>query len=108
MLGAGFMQDTVDKMKKLPSRQSKFKSGSKFMRECQPKNTHRQNGRELKVKEISENEVKEVINRIRLEEQKERRKQRILIPLYALISILIFIVTLLVIKQFLKWYFPFD
>ena len=106
MIGSGFMMNTVDNMKKLPSKKSKFKSGGKFMKDLQPQKTHKHNGGKLEVKEISKSELEEVLSSIRLDEQKERRKLRLRLPLYTLIAIFIFIVTLVAIKQFLLWYFP--
>jgi len=107
MIGSGFMMNTVDNMKKLPSKKSKFKSGGKFMKDQLPQKIHNQNGRKLKVKEIAKSELEEVLRNIRLDEQKKRRNRKLLFPLYTLIAILIFIVSLFVIKQFLEWYFPF-
>jgi hypothetical protein len=61
MLGSGFLQDTVDKMAKLPSRQSIFQSGGKFKSGHRLQNTCKPNARKLKVKEIFESVVKKRI-----------------------------------------------
>ena len=104
--GFGFIWDMMDKMKenlsRLPSKQPKFKLGSKFMEGRIPEKT-RQN-RKLKVKEISESELAEVISKIRLDMQEERRRQQFLLPLIILIVILILIVIFILFCQLLEWY----
>ena len=108
IFGAGFMQDMVDKVKenlaRLPSKQPKNKLGRKFMEGWLPENTHQQNGQKVKIKKLSESELDEVINKIRLELQEERRKWRLILPFIILISILILILILIVFGQLLDWY----
>ena len=110
MLGAGFMQDMVDKnrenLAKLPSKQNqKYTFGRKFMQGRTLIVNHKQNSQKIKVKEISESKLEEVISRIKLDAQKERRKRRLLIPLIILISILILIMTYLLFAKYLEWAF---
>jgi len=107
MLGSGFLYDTVDKMKKLPDRKSKFKSGGKFSKGLHYQDTCKQNGRKIEVKEISDSELKEVINKIRLDAQKEKRKQRITFLISTLIVILLLIFFFAVFGPFIMWHFSF-
>jgi predicted nucleic acid-binding Zn ribbon protein len=105
--GWGHILHMVETMKenlsRLPSKQRKFKLGSKFREGWLPEKT-RQN-RKLKVKEISESELAEVISNIRLEIQEERRRQRqLILPLCILIAALILIIILIVFSQLLEWY----
>jgi hypothetical protein len=86
MMLSGFIYDTVDKMKKLPTRESKFKSSGKFKSGLQPRNTCNQNIRKLKVKKISESELEEVISKIRLDAQREKRKRRVLLLLLVILA----------------------
>ena len=105
--GWGHILHMVETMKenlsRLPSKQPKFKLGSKFMEGRLPEKT-RQN-RKLIVKEISETELAEIISNIRLDAQEERRRQRqLILPLCILIVTLIIIVILIVISQLVEWY----
>jgi hypothetical protein len=107
MLGSGFLYDTVDKMKKLPARQSKFQSGGKFKKGLHSQSACKQNGQKIKVKEISERELEEVISKIRLDAQEEKRKQRIVFLVSTLIVILLLILFFIVFGPFIMWHFSF-
>ena len=108
--GWGNIQAMVDTMKenlsRLPSKKPKYKIGSKFMEGRRDLNKPiRQNDQKLKVKEISESKLAEVISKIRLEAQEERRRERqLILPLCILTGILILIVILFVFEQLLEWY----
>ena len=102
MLGGGVMLDMVNKVRenlaRLPSRQT---GNSKFMEKKRPKHSYSQSGQKLIVKDISENELNEVISKIRINAKKEKRKQMLIIlPLNLLITILILIVIFWGIRSF--------
>ena len=103
MFGGGFMLDMMNKVKEnlamLPSRQPKYMEGRR------PKYTWKQNGRKLNFKEVSKSELEEVIGKIKLNTQEEKRKHKLLIaPLTILIAILILVVVLFVFDLLLEWY----
>ena len=110
MFGAGHMQDMVFKVRenlsRLPSKQPKFKEGRrpKFMEGRRPKYPYKQNGQKLKDKVISENELAEVISKIRHDAQEEKRERRLKFSLTILIAILILIVILFLFGLLLEWY----
>jgi len=108
MIGGGFMQDMVVKSKENLSRLPSNKKGQrqKFMESKRPKCPYKQNSQKLEYKKLSESELEEVINRIRLDAQKERRKRMLFLPVKILITILMFIVFILLVKKFCMWYFP--
>jgi hypothetical protein len=106
--GWGNIQWMVDTMKenlsRLPSKKPKNKLGNKFMEGRLPEKT-RKNSQKLKVKENSESELQNVIDKIRLDEQEERRKWKYLkLPLIILVTSLILIIILIVFSQLLEWY----
>ena len=111
LIGVGFIQDMIDKVKenlaRLPSKQSKFMKRwqTKFMEGRQPENTYKQNVRKVNVKEVSKSELEDVIDKIKLDAQEEKRKwKHLTLPLIILISILILIVIIFVFEWLLNWY----
>ena len=104
--GGGVMLDMVNKVRenlaRLPSRQTR---NSKFMEKKRPKHTYKQSAQKLVFKDISENELNDVISKIKINAKKEKRKQMLIIlPLTLLITILILISIFWVLGQFFEWY----
>ena len=105
--GGGVMLEMVNKVRenltRLPSRQT---GNSKFMDKKRPKHTYKQSSQKLIIKDISENELNDVISKIRINAKKEKRKQMLIIlPLTLLTTILILIVIFWVLACFFEWYF---